>query len=232
MKSFERPQDNKELEEKAGAWLTRYNQRMDEFLEQEEPSKEELMDILWEHGVLNRIAPLDPDEKQARMKLGKTVWKEDREDPELYWRLLYSAHAVQENQKTGVTTIASGYEYTSGAFQGYHQAMFDEKKGNKIFTGEDKKEGTKILIDELMKRARGELIKRGVTPHENMISLGVTGEWQGVPVTVDRFTHDGLVHFRADDAEGHAALYKHLDEGKAGASPSRIDPDDFKVEEK
>lgn len=234
MSSLERPsqQPNEELKEKAEAWLTRYDKRMDQFLEQSDPSKEELMDILWEHGVLDRIAPVDPDEKQAREKLGKTVWKGDREDPELYWQLLYSAAAVEDNVKKGRTITASGSGYVSGAFQGYHQAMFDEEKGAKIFTDEERKAGTEILIKDLMDRAKKELTKRGITQHEKMIPLGGKGEWHEIPVTVNGYTEKGLIQLRADSMEGHAALYEYLDESKVGVSPSQINPDDFKVAEK
>lgn len=110
--------------------------------------------------------------------------------------------------------------------------MFDEEKGPKIFTIEERKAGAEELIEDLMNRAKKELIKRDVTPHEKMVPLGGKGKWQGVPITIERYTEDGLIYLRANDAAGHAALYQYLDEGKVGVSPSRIDPDDFKVEEK
>lgn len=234
MNSFERPsqQPNEELREKAKAWLTRYDEKMDQFLEQSEPSKEELMDILWEYGVLDRVAPVDPNEKQAREKLGKTVWKGDREDPELYWQLLYSAAAVEDNAKKGRTITASYSGYVSGAFQGFHQAMFNEEKGAKIFTADERKTGAEILTKDLMVRAKNELTKRGITQHEKMIPLEGKGEWHGIPVTISGYTEKGLISFQADNAAGHAALYEHLDESKVGVSPSQINPDDFKVEEK
>ena len=50
-------------------------------------------DDLWEHGVLELVSPLEPHRRDEARKLGLGLPWGGRLDVELYWRILYAAHA-------------------------------------------------------------------------------------------------------------------------------------------
>lgn len=212
--------------EKAGRWQARYEEKLDSVLNSDKIDRSALMDVLWEEGVLDRVAPEDREEKHARMQLEKAVWKGKRDDPELYWRILYSAAAVKNAIEKNYSIAAGSHSYVTGAFQDIYKIFSSPKAENAFPETKEGKNPAIIVIEELMDRAKKELEKRGVKPPEKMLQIGSKGKWNGMEVTIENYTDDGLIWLKADSPEDHMKLYKFT-HGR-GAPPDEINPDDFK----
>lgn len=75
MQSHEGENGSETGDQHAEAWLGRYQERLDRVLNSGTSKLDDVADVLWEEGVLGRIAPLSPDEKSARAGRGKAVWE-------------------------------------------------------------------------------------------------------------------------------------------------------------
>lgn len=226
MESFEQGQNKEALKEKAGAWLGRYEEKIKEILSAEKIDRVELIDALWEYGIMGRIAPKDEAEKNARVALEKAVWEGDREDPKLYWRILYSAAAAKNAAEKNYSIMAGSHGYITGAFQGLYGILASPKAEDAFPEMKEGKNSMIAVIDDFIARAKKELEKRGTKPPEKLLPIGAVGKWNGIEVTVENYTDDGLVWLRAEDLDDHTKLYRFT-HGR-GASPDEINPEDFK----
>lgn len=220
----ERLEENRK--EKAGRWQARYEEKLDMVLNSDKIDRSALVDVLWKEGVLGRVAPEDREEKHARMQLEKAVWKGKRDDPELYWRILYSAGAAKNAVEKRYSITAGSHGYITGALQDIYK-ISSSPKAESVFP--ETKEGENlaiILIEELIDRAKKELEKRGVKPPKKLLPIGSKGKWNGIEVTIESYTDDGLVWLKTESEEDHMKLYKFT-HGR-GASPDEINPEDFK----
>lgn len=226
MESFEQSPNKEALKEKAGAWLGRYEEKIEEILNAEKIDRAELIDALWEYGIMGRIAPKDEIEKNARMQLEKAVWEGNREDPKLYWRILYSAAAAKNATEKNYSIMAGSHGYITGAFQGLYGVLASPKAEDTFPEMKEGKNPMIAVIDGFMDRAKKELEKRGVKPPEKLPQIGAKGKWNGIEVTIGSYTDDGLVWLKTESEEDHMKLYKFT-HGR-GAPPDEINPDDFK----
>lgn len=80
--------------------------------------------ILWTHGILERIAPNDPEIIAERILAGKTVWESGRADIELYRRIADWAEDGIEKLKRDKTIEPASFVY--GALIGFRVAIDDE----------------------------------------------------------------------------------------------------------
>lgn len=226
MNSFEQSHNNEEVKEKAGAWLRRYEEKIEKILSAEKIDRAHLIDTLWEYGIMGRIAPKDETEKNARIALEKAVWEGDREDPKLYWRILYSAAAAKNAVEKNYSLAAGSHSYITGAFQELYGILASPKAKDAFPEMKERKNPTIIIIDEFMNRAKIELEKRGVKPPDKLLPIGAKGRWNGIEATIETYTDGGLVWLKGDSTEDHMKLYKFT-HGR-GASPDEINPKDFK----
>jgi len=227
-KENKQPDDKEKMLKNAKAWQKRLLDRVNILLNAKEADRNSLIDVLWNSGILDRIAPVNPEEKESRIKLGKKIWRGDRDDPELYWRILYAAAAAKEAIERGWSVVSGSGGYIIGFFQGANEVIFSER--NKDFFPEtnDKMLHANpylILTESIIERARVELEKRGIKPHQKFPRYGARGKWKGVDVKIDRFSDDGLVWLKGIDINAHNKLYE-LSKG-GGILPSEINPDDF-----
>ena len=79
------------LKEKAQAWRKRYEDALSAIADRQDAKLDDLVEVIWEQGILDRIAPIDAEEKRARKELRGDLWDGTRDDPELYLRIMYSA---------------------------------------------------------------------------------------------------------------------------------------------
>lgn len=213
--------DQKKLAE---AWQERYSLRLDDFYKQEHPVLDQLIDIIWEEAVLGRISPVNAQEKEVRQALEKTVWPGDRNDPTLYWRLIYSIASSKEAIDRGYSIAASGSSLIVGAYQAVYQAYLTQKS-TELF-GEQNPQLT--ILDEIAKRAKEKLQELGVTPPDRLVPIGASGIWKGIPVKVGQYLEDGRVWLEAVNYEDRMRLY---DAGASqGVEPEELDIDNFTVE--
>ena len=223
------------LKEKAHAWHKRFDEALEEFLVEEEFDFDKFIDVIWEKGILDRVAPKDEEEKRARQGVGSKVWEGERDDPELYWRIMYSAGHIREFSERQFTMHAAGFADV-GIYQGVVKLLYSEKheKFRKKLYPDRKSNPVVIVSDEIIERAKKELETLGVESHKKLIPWGAVGKYEDIEVEVDRYMEDGLVSLRALNYEDHMKLYDlaNLKRKHPGlVSPSELDPKDFKLPE-
>lgn len=170
------------LKEKAHAWQARYDEALDRVLGTPASTREDFLDVIWNHGILNRIAPTDPEERTAREELRSDLWKGTREDQELYLRLMYSAgsqeEAIRRNLSAAGGGLTGGVSWALGALmRRSDRTLWDRFMGNDP--------NGLILIASVKERAAKELRARGGVPHEPIIPWGAEGNYKGIPVVIE-----------------------------------------------
>ncbi len=215
--------DQVELREKSHAWQARFDEKLDEFFESGGQSREELMDLVWEYGIMDRIAPEDVSERDARKELGSAVWEGDRDDPSLYWRIMYAAANSQEAIEKNYSVAASGRNFIVGALNGIKNVYMNERLSKFFPDYQNGKDGIpeNFTLNYIIERSKQELEKRGVKPPEKLISLGAKGRWHGVEFTVDSYTDQGKIWPKVENREDHMRIF---DEGGGeGIPPEEIE---------
>jgi hypothetical protein len=194
-----------QLKQKAEAWAPRFDAALKKVIGDDNAGREELNEILWNKGILDRIAPDDnhQDEKNARIKLNKAIWEGKRSDPELYRRIIY---AIEESRHTLNTTHSfspgNGWLYPLNSFFSRNLATihpdFPAKQLIKFFpeATKDYKVGYNKFLDDLIKRAKQELVNLGEPMPEKIISIGDEGIWKGNKVKVTDLSNKGLITIR------------------------------------
>ncbi|MBI2035749.1 MAG: hypothetical protein HYT12_03670 [Candidatus Liptonbacteria bacterium] len=214
--------ENKEkISELAHRWETRLQEKLDEALSDPSVDKKKIEDTLWEYGILERIDPRDSEEREARKENSSDLWDGGRDNPELYWRLLYSLGLIHESIKRNYSLVGG---LAVGALTGivYLHAKAQERIYKEFFPGS--KNAYVDLNNDLIEKAKDELHKRGVA-NPQLISWGSEGVWKGIPVTVERYASDGTVVFHANNISDHMKIYDLSDRGSV--LPSSVNPEDF-----
>ena len=194
-------------------WLKKYQAKIREASPQ--TPFEELVKIIWEDGILARLAPTDEAAREYRRKKEYDLW--DRDDPAFYWRLLYSARYSFEADKRCFTSV--GWSTYVGFSVAVAYSLRRIALDYQYFK----------TLEAIERRAEKELSQRfGLVPHH--IPWGAVGsvEVEGVPVsvTVVSYTPDGAIGLNAFDFDGHKALYSIMPLGRI--EPSELDPANFK----
>src|SRR3990172_6966217 len=112
-KETERSLSDAEARELYHAWEERYSGALEDFVAKAgrgSASREELVDIVWEKGILDHVAPTNELERRAREQMKRDVY--DRESEELFWRVMYSAGNIREASKTNASIV---FGYAPGA---------------------------------------------------------------------------------------------------------------------
>lgn len=219
----EKISSNKDYREIAARWHDRLEKELDEYLTQSDINLDSLVDFIWERGILDHIAPTDSEEFEAREKLDKDVFR--RDNPELYWRIMYSAGNTKNAVLEDMTLIA-GYvtQVTMQVIMGL--TIKNQNKSDELFP----KGYNSIVIvsDRIIKKAREELIKIGVKPHDKLIPISSFGKFKGVNVKISRYTHDGLIALETENYEDHKKLGE-LNNYKNTVSPQKLNPAEFSL---
>ncbi|MDE1970132.1 MAG: hypothetical protein KGI50_00950 [Patescibacteria group bacterium] len=215
------------LEGKDRLWKSRLEYQIRETLVFPEVERcAALVAAFWNEGIMSRIAPTHIFERQARERTQRLLWPGTREDIELYWRILYALGFSIEAIKKNFSLIASNESFVAGVFQNIELVFSPEVKAlfphhrNNPYIG---------ICEALMDYAREEITKRGAVPHNPLIPWESVGTWEGMELTVDRYTQDGLISFRARNFQDHRRLSDLMGANFSGISPSCVNPQDFKV---
>jgi len=222
------------VREKYRAWEQRYEKALQDFISQTDATYEDLVNLVWERGILDHIAPTDSLERKAREQKQADLFDKTSADPELYWRIMYAAgntkNTIQKNM-----TMVGGYTTLSivRALSGLYSNPELQKR---IFSGVDNA-GSDIFVkfaDSIINKAQEEIKKRGDKPHEFPIPIGSKGTVFGISVTIDGYGSDGLVALRVVSYEDHVKLGEKIKElqGKysSSISPRYLDPVAFHIE--
>lgn len=205
-------QNEERLREKADAWLDEFNEALDDFFRSGSDDRDAFFDILWDKGVLNYVAPLDPDAIEARKILKKPVFEKGRNDPELYWRIMYSCAASLDYIER-FDSIAGGY--ISGAIRGGRRLLFEQDEHEKRFKAmfedelQDGKNIDVIVLEALLDRAKSALGQMGVHAEGHPVKTGTEVIFHGKAYTVDRLGGNGLVALVPESPDDMIFLSKY-----------------------
>ena len=84
------------------------------------------------------------------------------------------------------------------------------------------------VINDIIERAKQELQTRNQNIAGHPLQYGSKGEWNGLDLTVDGFTGDGGIRFKAKDQQDHARIYDFARENRGLVMPWQIDPANFR----
>lgn len=217
--------EREKLSKIANQWHEEYANELDKIVADQDLNMDRLIETIWRQGILDHVAPTDPEVIDARQKLGRSLWATDRNDTKLYWRLGYSAatlkHAVENHYTVAggpvATAIMPAYARTAGA-----------QKLKTLFPNYEEEEPSITMANSILNKVRNELESRGQKFHETLIPIGARGVYEGIPVKVDGYTSKGKIYLVGQDIKSHMQLFD-IKAGD-GVDPDLLDPKDFHLE--
>jgi len=213
-------------------WQTEYGAELELILEKDEPEFEEIVQAIFEKGILDHLAPVNPAVIEARTRLNRNIWSTNRQDPNLYLRTLYSLEQVKTDIKK-VQTLAGAN--ASAVMQGFASLMMSDKKNNILQrAGLKDSEALDVLVERLAQLTKEAIAENGGQVPEQIILPGTKAEFCGIPVTVVRYV-DGWASLKTGDENSYMALGHKIKEltGEMGAClpPQYLYSKDFKTVE-
>jgi hypothetical protein len=172
---------------------------------------ESLADILWTHGILDRIMPQDPQVRGARKTLRKTLFQEE-DLSQLYRRIFYSAHATRYAFEQGHSCGPSS-SYVEGAVLGIQHLMRHQAYA-KMYREKGRLPQVQAM-DLIMERANSEYAKVcGSEKELRTLRVGQKGTINGIRVCIERFCGDGSLWLKAEKTEEIAPLIDLMEENE------------------
>lgn len=210
----------------ASRWRERLDQEIKAFQDSGDRSPDKLVDIYWEYYVLGRLAPEDSLEKEAREAKGKDVWSGDRDDPELYVRILTSLYYAQDAVNKQITMEGGGWG--SGA------VMEVTLKAPHLLRGIPATKQPEDWASLFIERTESSITSFGGEVPIKRLRSGLVGIYKGMEVRIDRLTDDGRVLLEPADSnfdtrEQLLSVFAedHPGEGIVRLSISELDLDSF-----
>ena len=217
MEKFEQANQKMPREERiklARAWEKDYEDALDEVDEQ--ANLEELVDIALEKGILDRLVPEDQQVRKARQEGGNNLLDLERDDPKLWWQLLYAVKGVTEDAISG-KTLSNGFVLPS------MMTLFSRKSEAIIKADPEAKNPFETLGQAMMDKIKKELEFRGIQIPEKLLPIGAKGIYENIEVEITGYSSDGLIAIKATN---HEDMFK-LD--RFTVNPAELDHDNFKL---
>ena len=151
----------------------------------------DVMDCVWEHGILGHLSPEDPEVFRKREEKKRPVWR--RDDPVLYWRILYAAHGA-------AGTYRERWSFRDSIVM-WPVALMGMARKNLDAEWRDT-DGMLKGIDAVAARAGAKIRELGETPHR--IPWGAKGTYQAdgtgekFHVVVERYDSYGGIALNVD----------------------------------
>lgn len=219
----------------AHAWEERFEEAIEEVLSKEGAKIDELIDAIWNKGILDRLVPFDALEHLARRADGRDTF-DSRDNPELYWRIIYSVLYAKRALDLQHSMVTHGV--AAGALvRGYTLACMRQKLRElcpDVFKKNNEKSYRRTLdffVQKIIERAKARLRELGAEPHEQCIAVNSCGVFDGILVYVEGYTADGLLLLKPKDHQNILLLYDKMrvlgDKLGLGISPSKLNSADF-----
>jgi len=211
--------------DQASEWRKGFEGQLSELLKRENVSLEEVIEVLFQKGILNRLAPLDRRAIALRREQRRPVYNEGRDDPALYEKLFYSVECAKESLE--YSRDASWVNAWSRAFN----AVSSKPELAKKLFGEVKPENQALqFLDRLQQRiAREYRANHGAQELTNE-PIGKRAVFHGIPVVIAGCDQSGLIKLEAADEAGHISLYNYTNKGR-GMNPADLFSSDFVYQE-
>ncbi len=200
------PEVLKENHKDTHAWQTAYEQSLKNFFKQTKCSLREFIEIIFIQGTLDRMAPLDPEIRDLRLKQGSQAWPGTREDTELYWRMIYaiesSKYAISQNWSV------SGSDYSLNVINATMRIFYNPDSAKicrQLFP--DCPQDTNAIIQIVMRKFQERVVqelqnKNFVYPDlDNLLQTNDKGKFYDILVYIDRIQFDGSFWLQPTDRE-------------------------------
>lgn len=211
----------------SSSWQNKLSVAIDGFLHSDNPTKKGFIDILWNSAIIDRIAPADPEVIALRTSEGRVVFDGGRENPELYWRIMYAAAGCIENIEKNTSLVCPPNNFVAAIYPELYP-LSNSHVLRSLYP--DVHQRVIDVTSDIISRAKREIIKatgdsESLAGHP--LRYGAEGEWQGIRVRIDGFTSEGTVVFQTFNIEDRARVYT---ESKNGGTvfPWIINPRKFK----
>lgn len=209
----------------AHAWHQRYHDQLEESLNKEGVGVDAIADVVWNYGVLERLCPSNQKEREEREKEQRDVWGKDRDDPVLYYRIIYSLKEMQEAIKKNYSLMSR----MAGVVVKGFVSVFLHKENVKDLKELEGPEGIKNFIGKISDKATAELKKLGA--ERKIIPIGAQGLFHGILVKVEQYLPDGMIGLRPADKDKIQQDHMRLGELTKytnAVSPEELDPEEFR----
>lgn len=188
------------------AYSERHSAELEAFCEGDSPTLEQLSEIFWRSGVLDRLVPARHEERVARRTLGRDVFDGDAHDPELFWRILYACAQIETVDSSGVgersTWLSRPIEFTVQKLLNTDPELFERLFG----VGTEHKNPDTLFIQTARERAIQALIAAGERPSATPLPIGTPLVYKGISAQVHGYTADGLVVLQAASLEDYVRI--------------------------
>ena len=178
--------------------------------------------IVWNEGVLGRVSPLDEAEFARRKK--RYIDTRKRDDPYLYWRIIYSAHAALHHFDSRIMQL--GYVTWAVALAHLSTGDLAPNKG----LAANNASLVRPLLKEIVRRAEEKLLVpsnveglvpsniEGLVPSNIegdelksplpcLIPIGKEGVFKNAAVIVENYTPEGKVKLRGKSKKDIERLF-------------------------
>lgn len=193
--------------DKASSWQIEYEQAVGQIVSKEDSTLQDVVDVIWEKGILDRVAPIDEEVKQQRIDGGHETFEGTRNDVELYWRLL----ASMENMKESINCSVSG-GYAAAIISGFSH-IYDQKNIDRFFPDDSNRKKGKWQEDLLYyfdcfhEKAKSELEARGEKVPDALPQVGDKGVYHGINVVVKTYAGNGTIYLQGETLNDHRKLF-------------------------
>lgn len=179
-------------------WEERFDNQIKVLLTKNEIVFKEVMDIVWQIGILDRLAPVDEQVIAERKKEGRRVWEKGRQDPEFYYRIIYNVqnlrYAIEHNYSL-MTGWLVGIIKVIGLVTIYNT-------NQKLFVNNNYHEVITEILDDVIARSQEELQQFDIIL-DCVYKVGDIGTIWGHLVTISSITVDGCIALQATDMAAH-----------------------------
>jgi hypothetical protein len=209
----------------AHAWEERFENALEQVLSNSDSKTDDLIEVIWNKGILDRLVPEDKDEFCARLDDEREVF-DSRDNTELYWRITYSVLYAKRAINLQWSTCGGGASVA--LVRGFVVACYKQRIQDFCpgYTHKNHLAGFNFLAGKIIKRAEDKLRELGAKPHEKHIEVGARGMFEGIAVYVDEYMDNGLLYLRPEKYEDIMLLYDKAGRD-IGVSPGKLNPADF-----
>lgn len=200
-----------------GAYRDRYNARLEEFFSRGEVNMQELAEIFWRCGVVDRLVPEDSRECIARRLLGRDVFEGSATDPELFWRLLGATASRDKINGESSSWISRPIEFTLTKLLNTNPDLFDDFFG----VGDARIDVDAWFTDIVRLRARDTLTAYGVLRPE-LPEVGSLHSYRGFAVRIAGYTYDGLAVLMTEDPKDQLKFVELQSPKGSAVSPGAL----------
>ncbi len=211
-----------ELKFLAEQWRKDFEQGLKEVIDKG-GNLDQIVDVTWQKGILDRIAPTDRSVYWARKELGRTLYPGSRDDVELYWRIIYSMKNLfyQVEKKFSVCDLG----YVAPLSQAWMETISEGRKDNFFGSQVGTEKAFEVLAEKIKQKAEETLVKFGEAPDagSRTVDIGAKISIFGIPAAVERFAGDGDIILSTESYEDHCKL-GDLTHRLLGVASSAIPP--------